>query len=118
MKSQLVRRLVPAGRRKTAAAALFLAAFAWCGRLTAATGPLALGGAPGQSSGLYRVTPEGDLVRIWRDGAAWQCRSIFTWGGPLGQDSLVSGQQRVLGLTQEGKLFNTYLEGPLARFAP
>jgi len=108
-----------AGLRKIVLAALLLTAFTWCGRVNAAPGPLALGGAPGQSSGLYRVTPGGDLVRIWRDSDAWQCRNIFTWGAPLGQDTLISGERGVVyGVDQEGKIFDTYFDGPVSRFAP
>ena len=103
--------------RKLAVAALLLTVSMMCGRTDAAPGPLALGGAPGQSSGLYRVTPGGDLTRIWRDGSAWQCLNLAKWGAPLNQD-LISGERGVIyGVNQEGRMIDTYFNGPVSRFA-
>jgi lysophospholipase L1-like esterase len=87
--------------------------------LCAAPGPIALGGVPGANKGFYRITSDGDLLRIWRDSSAWQCHPVFTFGAAPAPDSLVSGQSgAVFGLNQGGTMFNTFFEGQLARYAP
>src|SRR6266498_2253762 len=60
--------------------------------LHAAPGPVALGGVPGANEGFYRITSDGELLRIWHGPNTWQCHPLFTWGGALAQDSLISGQ--------------------------
>jgi len=87
--------------------------------LHASPGPIALGGVPGANQGFYRVTSDGDLLRIWRDATAWQCHPVFTFGPTPAQDSLVSGQfGAVFGLDQGGTMFNTFFEGRVARYGP
>jgi lysophospholipase L1-like esterase len=99
--------------------ALLVVSLLWTVSLWGSQGTLALAGDPGKSMGLYRVTSEGELVRIWRDATKWQCRSIFTWGGAPVPDSLIAGGRGVVfGVNAAGMLYNTYFEGPAARYAP
>jgi hypothetical protein len=79
-------------------------------------GSQVLGGTSKSNSGLYAVTKDGKLVRSWWMADRWRFETIPSWGGKIVAGSLISGEMRVIGVTSEGRMFNTYLDGGIVKF--
>jgi hypothetical protein len=84
---------------------------------TISGGSLALGGSPGDNNGVFGVDTSNNLVRFYYANSQWNRETIAAGGYSIHTGSLVSGEDRVFGVTTSGNAFHTYLPGGYAGFS-
>lgn len=75
------------------------------------SGSLALGGSVLANNGVYCVDTNDALIRFYLDGGDWLQETIDTQGYFISSNSLISGSNKVYGVTTSGRVFNTYVSG-------
>lgn len=75
------------------------------------TGSLALGGTPDDYVGVFGVSNANALIRFYWSNNTWNRETINTAGNTIASHSLISGNDRVFGVTSTGQVFNTYMNG-------
>lgn len=78
---------------------------------------LALAGTPGDHEGVYAVDEYRRLVRTYHTGSGWRSQIIDNWGHAVNEESLISGHDRVYGITEAGRMFCTWIDNGVHKFS-